>query len=350
VPDDTITAAHVTDLVQVGTPDTPSDLDGAMDDFFSQPLDGTTGTGRARLVRGLDGGRSALLIKLHHATADGIAVIGALVGRTRDQQFIVDTPAPATRPTTRQRLADAREIATGLWTLARAGKAPKSPLNGPVRSAARHHATVELPIAEVRQVAKALRTKAPDLAVALVAEALHRVVPSGSADHLRVAMPRSTRTTKTFRSSGNHTGAASVDLPIGPMSFAERIERTHKATQQQVTSSAPRAAHTVVRMVGLLPPFLHARVARRMYRSTWFNAIASVLPGARSPVILRGARMSVVYPVLALAPGVKLSVGVMTWADLLTMCFTGDVDTAGSVDALADAVYAAFKEAKAVTA
>jgi hypothetical protein len=260
----------------------------------------------------------------------------------------VDSPTVA-RPTVAQRIASTADAAKGIWTLANAGTAPKSPLNGPVHSAGRHHATVDLPIAEVRQVARAMHARTADLAIALVAEALHRVMPPGSPDEIRVAMPRSTRNTNTFRSAGNHTGAASVDLPIGPMAFAERIARTHAATAAQVDSSAPHGAHAVVQLVGLLPPFLHARLARLMYRSTWFNAIASVLPGARSPVFLRGSRVSAVYPVLALAPGVKLSVGVMTWADLLTMCFTGDLDTAGAVDALADAVYAAFKQARAAT-
>ena len=41
----------------------------------------------------------------------------------------------------------------------------------------------------------------------------------------------------------------------------------------------------------------------------------------------------------------KLSVGVMTWADLVTVCFSGDQDIARTVDGLAEAVYAAFKEA-----
>jgi hypothetical protein len=103
-------------------------------------------------------------------------------------------------------------------------------------------------------------------------------------------------------------------------------------------------------VLGLLPPWLHAIAARLVYRSTWFNAIASVLPGARSPVLLNGARLSAVYPVLSLAPGVKLSIGVMTWSDLVTVCFSGDQDIAGTVDGLADAMYSAFKEVRASVA
>jgi UDP-N-acetylglucosamine:LPS N-acetylglucosamine transferase len=330
--------------------DGPSDLDGAMDAFFSVPLDGTTGTGRAQLVRGMDNGRSALLITLHHASADGIAVIGALVGRCRGQQFIAEA-APTDRPTARQRLATARDLATGVWSLARSGRATPSDLNGPITRPNRHHARIDLSVAEVRQVARALGARTTDVATALLGEALYRVLHADGArpgpDHLRVMMPRSTRTTRTFRTAGNRTGAAAIDLPTGPMSLAERVARTKEATDRQVGSSAPHAAHTVVWLLGQLPPWLHAAAARLVYRSTWFNAIASVLPGARSPVFLNGSRISVVYPVLALAPGVKLSIGVMTWADLLTICFAGDADISRTVDALAEAVQAAFKEAGA---
>jgi UDP-N-acetylglucosamine:LPS N-acetylglucosamine transferase len=345
-------AIDLVDAIDLGG-DGPSDLDGAMDAFFSVPLDGTTGAGRAQLVRGLDNGRCALLITLHHAGADGIAVIGALVGRCRGQQFIAE-PAPATlaeRPTARQRLAAARDLATGVWTLARSGRAAPSDLNGVITRPNRHHARVDLSVAEVRQVARVLGARTTDVATALLGEALYRVLHADDArpgpEHLRVMMPRSTRTTRTFRTAGNRTGAAAIDLPTGPMSLAERVARTKTATDRQVGSSAPHAAHAVVWLLGQLPPWLHAVAARLVYRSTWFNAIASVLPGARSPVFLNGSRVSVVYPVLALAPGVKLSIGVMTWADLLTICFAGDADISRTVDALAEAVQAAFKEAGA---
>jgi len=352
-PDDSVDPAELLELVDVRKPDTPADLDGALDAFFSVPLDETVATGRAQLVVGLEGGRSAFLVKLHHASSDGIAVTGALVARTKGQGFLAEPkpPSPDERPTVRQRLTGARELITGIAALAGAGRAPRTPLNGPVSSAARHHARVNLPIDEVRAAARELHVRTTDLATALLVEALHQVLPeSGEQDTVRVMMPRSTRSTSTYRSAGNHTGAASVDLPIGPMPIEQRVELTRAATHEQVGSSAPHAAHAVVWLLGQLPPWLHARLARLVYRSTWFNLIASVLPGARSPVFLHGSRVAVVYPVLALAPGVRLSVGVMTWAEHLTYCFTGDSATASTVDALAEATYAAFKQLRASTA
>ena len=356
LPQPGVTAADLVDVVELGRADTPSDLDGAMDDFFSVPLDGSDGAGRARLVHGVEGNRSAIMIKFHHATADGIAVIGALVGRTRGKTFIEapDARTLADRPTARDRLRGLRELGSGVWTLARAGKARHTALNGRVAGPGRHHSRVELPAAEIRQLARSLGVRTTDLATALVAEALHRVLHAEGShtgpDTIRVMMPRSTRTTKTYRTAGNHTGAASVDLPIGPMSLTERVAGTRAATDGQVDASAPHAAHAVVWVLGLLPPWLHRIAARLVYRSTWFNVIASVLPGARSPVVLNGAVLPAVYPVLSLAPGVRLSVGVMTWGDLVTICFAGDRDIAPTVDGLADAVHAAVKEARASVA
>lgn len=350
------TSDVVTEL-DLGGPDGPADLEDAMDAFFSRPLDGQARAGEAQLVHGLDGGASALLIKMHHATADGIAVIGALVGRTRGQVFLAEpkSTADAPRVSLSERLARATELVRGVATLARAGRAPHSaPLDGQVTSASRHHALIDLPASEVRAVAKAMGARTTDLPIALLGEALHRVVYAGqdvgpSSDTLRVMMPRSTRTTATYRRTGNHTGAASVDLPIGPMSLAERLARTRTATDAQTESAAPHAAHAVVWLLGLLPPWLHHRVARLVYRSTWFNLIASVLPGARSPVILNGSCISNVYAVLALAPGVGLSVGIMTWANHVTLCLTGAPHTATTVDELAEAVLASFKEMRAAS-
>jgi UDP-N-acetylglucosamine:LPS N-acetylglucosamine transferase len=350
--DPSITTA---DVVEESWLDRPADLSTVMDDFFSTPLPVLAGrirAGEARLVHGFepygpDNARSALLLKLHHATADGIAVIGALVNRTRDKPFIVEHPDQPIGPRGfKARLADTGELVRGLVALASAGRATPSLLNGPVSSGARHHAVVDLPLAQLRAAARGFHCTTTDLATSLVADALHRVLHEHGPgpERLRVMMPRSTRTTSTFRTAGNRTGAASVDLAVGPMPLAERVADTVSATSRQIASSAPHAAHAVVRVLGLLPPWLHAILARWVYRSTWFNAIASVLPAARSAVILRGSRIGPVYPVLALAPGVRLSIGVMTWGDDLTVCVSGDAGIGGTIDGLGEAIRVAFKE------
>jgi UDP-N-acetylglucosamine:LPS N-acetylglucosamine transferase len=335
--------------VDVSQGGTAVDLDAAitqpMDEFFSAGIDPATPC-QARLVVGFGGDQAALLIKLHHAASDGIAVIGALVGRARGQRPL-DAPTSQKARTSRRGPASAAELARGTWALARAGRAPRVPWDAEIPTSQRHFSRAHLPAVDVRAVARRLGARTTDVVLAVVAEALHRGFGASAPDRLRVLIPMSTRGTHTFRQLGNHTGAASVDLPTGPMSPRRRVAATHESLRDQVAAGAPRAGHAVIRMIGILPTWLHRRLARLVYRGTWFSVIASILPGARSPVRVNDALIRTVYPVLSLAPGVPVAVGVMTWADRFTVCVTSTVGGGERGDHLAAAVTAAFADLQA---
>ncbi|HWD03741.1 MAG TPA: WS/DGAT domain-containing protein [Amycolatopsis sp.] len=410
-----------------------SSLTAQMDDFFSEAVTFDHPV-RARLVTGLEGEQGALLIALHHAASDGIAVIGALVGQTRGKPPLDPPPAPVrhrglrgladraaalvrdraggereawttTGPShansapagsqgARQgtpagragvpgtaaedpkksglraavsragalvrgapggpgakgaaqkgaRRKETEELARGVWALAKAGTAPEVRWDRAVPGPGRHYARAHLPAPQVRAAARRVGVPTTDLVLALVAEAVHRELGAAAPERVRVLIPMSIRDTGTFRQLGNHTGAASVDLPTGAMALPERVRATRKLLAEQVTRGAPRAGNAVVRVIGILPPALHRRVARLVYRGTWFSMIASVLPGARSPVVLNGSLVRTVYPVLSLAPDVPVAVGVMTWADRFTVCVTVPAAHAGRGDRLAATVPSAFAQ------
>ncbi|WP_409466978.1 MGDG synthase family glycosyltransferase [Amycolatopsis sp. GA6-003] len=236
----------------------------------------------------------------------------------------------------------AAELVRGVWTLARAGAAPRVRWDKRIDGPQRHFARAHLSAPEVRKAARRAGVPTTNLVLALVAEALHRELGGTAPDQLRVLIPMSVRDTGTFRQLGNHTGAASVDLPTAAMSLPERVRETDRMLSEQVGRGAPRAGNAVVRVLGVLPPALHRRAAKLVYRGTWFSVIASVLPGARSPVVLNGALVRTVYPVLSLAPGVPVAVGIMTWADRFTVCITVPSAHEDRADRLAAAVVEAF--------
>ncbi|WP_328612010.1 WS/DGAT domain-containing protein [Amycolatopsis sp. NBC_00345] len=344
----------LTDVVAEPGADFETALTAAMDGFFSVGVPPEHPC-RARLVTGLAGGQGALLIALHHAASDGIAVIGALVGQARGKASVVVPPpvrrsgrASVRRPGwfTERRSAAAR-LARGVWALARSGTAPRVRWETGIDGPERHFARAHLSAPEVRAAARRLGAPATDLVLALLAEALHRELGAAAPERVRVLIPMSIRDTGTFRQLGNHTGAASVDLPTAPMPPARRVAMTHESLRDQVGRGAPRAGNAVVRVLGVLPPWLHHHLARLVYRGTWFSVIASVLPGARSPVTLNGSLMRTVYPVLSLAPGAPVAVGVMTWADRFTVCVTVPAAHAARGDRLAAGITAAFADLQA---
>ncbi|EHR61927.1 Uncharacterized protein family (UPF0089) [Saccharomonospora cyanea NA-134] len=317
---------------------TAADLSSAVDAFFSAPLRADHIVGAARIVTGLADGRSALLVKLHHALGDGMTVLQALLSDTDDAGRLSWASRPVLPmggsgvPGLR---AGLRPVLSGLRRLAAAGRAPDVPTDGPVPDPRRRHALGLLPGRAVRAGARAAGVSAADYVLAAFAQAWHDV-GGAPGRGFRLMVPWSVRGTDSLRAAGNHTGAVSVDLPVGPMDFADRVRRVAEALRSRTEAGVPEAANLVVQALGALPPPLHRSAARRVYRSDWFNAVGTVMPGPRREVRWHDAVMSRAYPVLALAPGTGLAWGALTWGPWITVCVTARADAAGTADALAD--------------
>lgn len=323
---------------------TADDLAAEVDRFFSDPLDHRRAVGAARLVSGLPGGRRAVLVKVHHALGDGITLLQALLSRTDDAATLSWASRPAAPLRDTRIRADPRLLTRGLWRLARAGRAPVTPLDGQLHTPRRRHELLRLPGKQVRAAARSLGLNPTELLLALFAEALHDTPQPWQSGRFRLMVPWSLRGTENLRAAGNHTGAVSVDLPIGAMPLSGRADLLARALRERTAAGVPEAAHTVVRLLGTLPPRLHAVAARRVYRREWFNAIATVMPGPRRQVHWHGAELSAAYPVLALAPGTGLAWGALTWGRWITLSFTTTPALAPLVEGIAKHMDAALRD------
>jgi UDP-N-acetylglucosamine:LPS N-acetylglucosamine transferase len=292
----------------------------AIDQFYAKPLP-PGAVGAVWVVRGES---PAVLIKLHHALGDGVAVLRGLITGTDGKGKAWATPAPhqVSFRVPRLRLS-------GLVVLARAGAVPRGQRFGSTR----RHGLVKLPGAEVRSTARALGVTVTELLLALFAYAY-------DGDQLRAMVPWSLRGTDTLRMAGNWTGAVSVDLPVRERDPLRCLELVSASLREGVESGAPEAANFVVRMIGLPPPSVHRFLARQVYQSRWFGAIASVLPGPRWQVRLGGAEIVAAYPVLPLADGVPIAWGALTWGKYVTVGVTGGGSRDGKplAAAMADAL------------
>lgn len=346
VPDEQCTVPSLIDEVDLVRD--ASDMDTAVDEFFSSPLP-RTAAGGARLVTGLPDGGRAVLVKLHHALGDGITVLrGLLSGTDGAHRSWATPPVPpvghAPRPT-------AGRLAHGLWNLARAGTAPSAPTARPVHNATRTHRRLTLPGDTVRKRARALDISSSELLHTLFAEAASGTFGSDEIPprRLRMMVPWSLRGMSSVRIAGNSAGVLSTDLPVEPMPLTQRAVRVARALRDCSAGGTPEVAGAVVRSLGYLPPPLHRLANRLVYRSTWFNAIGTVLPGPRWDVRLNGTLLTTAYPVLPLAPGVGLTWGAMTWGADIAVCLTGSEALADRMDDLAEQLRTAFDELTTMT-
>lgn len=352
-------------------------FDAAVQDFFTIPVPLDRPPWQLQVLQDADTGRSAVLAKLHHSLGDGLAVTATLLGLLTDHTdpLRASQQAPAS-PTAGwgAQLIRAGRVLRGLVSLA---SARPPPAGRPVGKSTpvRQHAMVALPGTAVRASARAHGVSTTAMLVSLVADALHRLDPAGTAvhDRLRAMVPRTTqalrragggliagsaggdgRESATHRAGkrdtreggyqGNHTSALAVDLPVGPMPLAWRMVAVAKALQRQEQADQPVAAQAVVRALGRLPAPLHALLVRAIYGHRFFSLIASVLPGPRKGHYVCGVRIGSVFPVLPLADGVGLAVGFLNWGDMIGVGITADAGMPPGADRFAGALRRAFED------
>jgi hypothetical protein len=118
---------------------------------------------------------------------------------------------------------------------------------------------------------------------------------------------------------GNRTAGMLLDLPVGPMSLAERVTVVRSGRQARQRRGDADASAFVLHAMNVLPSPLQRAIARTSFTSRRFSLIVSVFPGTRKPRYLLGAEVTEVFPVLALADGVGLALGAMTWGRSLSI-------------------------------
>jgi Putative Actinobacterial Holin-X, holin superfamily III/WS/DGAT C-terminal domain len=99
--------------------------------------------------------------------------------------------------------------------------------------------------------------------------------------------------------------------------------------------------------MGLFPPPVQRRTAARLYQRRWFSMLVSIFPGARRSHLVLGVGVEEVYPVLALADGVGLAVGAMTWERSLSVGILADAALVPDADRLAAELTGAFERYRA---
>jgi WS/DGAT/MGAT family acyltransferase len=377
--------------LEVAAPGGRRELEAAVEAVMAQPIDRARPLWEAYLLDGLADGQQAILLKLHHAIADGI---GALTiaerlfdsGPTESKSGAHSAPPPAGQaesdgpnrggPGRAEVLAtslghqmvapwrdlvaaglraaanrqgvwrQARRTVAGVWQLAEGGRAPATPLNGPVQRG-RRIVLADVSRAEIDAARRHHGGTANDVLLAAVAHAVHDWLAANGdgpvPEVVRTMVPVSTR--REREAPGTWTATLDIDLPVGDMTPDARLREVTAATRRAKRSSQSVGSRFVMSTVGTwAPPLLHARFARFAYRGRWFNLIVSNVPGPRRPLYLAGARVVTAYPIMPLAEDVGLTIGAITWPDQMTIEVTADPSRVSGAESLARGLVECIKQ------
>ncbi len=205
--------------------------------------------------------------------------------------------------------------------------APSSPLNVRV-GATRRFVMVGSDLSDYRKVREQLdvhhEITVNDVVLATITGALRtwlqaRGQPVHSGSTVRAMVPLSIYDLGDNIGLANRVAPCFVELPVGEPSARLRLEQVAYQMRSQIAGGI--GADTLSGLTGFAPPTLHhlgARLTSAMSRRL-FNLVITNVPGPQDPRYCAGAMMLASYPVMPLALGQAVAVGVTSYHG--TMCF-----------------------------
>ncbi len=136
---------------------------------------------------------------------------------------------------------------------------------------------------------------------------------------------------------GSRVASLLVDLPTGEPSPAMRLHQVAFATTAHREAGQGVDAPAIAGMAGFAPPTLHSLGARlaSSLSSRLFNLVITNVPGPQIPLYLGHAQMLSTYPVVPLARGQALSVGLTSYDGGVYYGLYGDRDAMHDLEVLA---------------
>jgi diacylglycerol O-acyltransferase len=366
--------------VRVPGPGGRRELDQVIGEIASTPLDRSRPLWEFHFAEGMAEGRFALIGKVHHTLADGVASANLLArlmdltGPQTDEHLAYSTCAPPSKAELLRAagLDHLQQLAAlpGLMTDAAHGfarvrrltrgrrddvemakilKTPPTFLNH-VISPVRTFATASLALADVKETAKHLRVTFNDIVLAMAAGGLRELLLryDGRADRpILASVPVSTDKSPD-RVTGNEISGLAVSLPVHVDDPLERVRLTALATMRAKEIHDLLGPSLQGRMMEYLPPALAPAAFRWQSRHTAHSRIMNVavsnVPGPRERGQIGGAPVSEIYSVGILSAGSAFNMTVWSYVDQVDIAVLSDDHTFNDVHEATDAMVHAFAE------
>lgn len=380
VPDDDFdVAGHLRQVGAPGDGTVPAVLEMASS-FATAPLDPARPLWDATLVTGVEGGRAVLVLRVHHAIADGVRALhmmanlldlesepsrnelpaleqrGSGIRRVGEQWVRTTSQVMAHRQNSADSMA--RLVLEGslhpVETMTGAGRYARSVLRAyasagadpsplmQTRSRARRFAVLEFPLAEMREVGAAHSATVNDVFITglLGGLATYQERMGVPTRDLPVAFPINVAA-DTSHDSGNHFSAGLIP---GPCSLQDPLERLHAVHELVSARRAEPGIDAPLRLAPLLHqvPSRLATTALTAYARR-VDLQASNIIGPDCAVYLAGAQVERFYAFGPL-PGIPVMAVLVSYEGTCTVGFTIDPAAVTEPELLVECTRTAFRD------
>lgn len=354
------------------------ELDEAIGAIASTPLDRSRPLWEMYFVEGLANDRIAVVGKIHHALADGIASANLLArgmdlqeGPQRDRDSYATDPAPSKSELVRSAFRDhlrqigrlpgtIRYTAEGVGRVRRSSRKLSPELTRPftpppsfmnhVLTPRRLFATATLALSDVKETSKKLGITINDLVLSTSSGALRTLLLKydGKADHPLLASVPMSFDFSPDRISGNRFSGVLVALPVDEADTAERVRKAREAAALAKESHQLIGPELIARWAAYIPPAPVEAAFKWLSGKDGQNKVLNLnisnVPGPRERGKVGGATVTEIYSVGPITAGSGLNITVWSYVDQLNISVIADDATVDDPHEVTDAMLDEFRD------
>lgn len=345
-------------------------------DFYSHRLDRSRPLWEITLLDGLAGDRWSLVTKVHHCLVDGMS--GVSVTNLLLDDSPASSPAGGSARGAPPRAADGP--AGAVATLARGARAGIGLITHPSRIAEvfgqagalakfivkdeiipaastslnvpiggnRRLRHVVVPLADLKAVKSRLGGSVNDAVLAASAGALRELLHARGEQlpsrGIRVMVPVNVRRASEMLALGNRVSSLFVELPVAEPDGLARYRRTVEATAQLKRSGLVGGAEALMDVAGVVPPILHAALARLAFTPRLFNVTITNVPGPQQTLYAFGAPLERVIPMVPIFANHAVGIAIASYDGEVVFGLVGDHAAMRDIDVLADGLERSIDE------
>lgn len=356
--------------------------------FFSQVMDRRHPLWDITVVHGLKTNRTALIFRLHHCLADGIAgvgIINALLDASPDAPPLPKQKIKFHIPKTRDPLTSltsefvdsysdfikrilsamtdlltmAERVAAGGDQAAADEFASLLPeitafterlrfnvvYRGPQK-----FACTKIPLADVKAIKIESGTSVNDVILAMVTATIRRYCElhgdSVQGKLLRIMVPVNLRGNSSTSELGNRISLVPVTLPLDIRQPKKLLAAVHKRTQFLKRMHAAELVSLAGGLIGMFPTSLQGMAGpiASQLPITPFNLVCTNVPGPQVPLYLLGHKMLHCYPYVPVGGEMAVNCAILSYNGTVYFGFSGDTHAAPDLKRLESLLQESFVE------
>ncbi len=337
----------------------PAALQALVGRLAARPLDPRHPRWQFHLVEGYNGG-AALVIRIHHCYADGIALVGVMLQMT-DASADAAPPDAAPDPPRRARrrepeglgawlepLGDAvqqairlsgsvgqkyldllrnpdkvvhyagvaAQVAAEAAYLATMQDDSRTLLKGTGTTAKRVAWAAPVPLDDVKAVGHALGCSVNDVLLSCAAGAIRRYLlergePVAGVE-IRAMVPVNLRPPGAIEKLGNRFGLVTLLLPVGTVNPLMRLQQVHDRMEALKSSYQPLVAYGILALAGVAPHAVQKQGLDLLANKA--SAVMTNVPGPQQPLYLAGRRIADLMFWVPQSGDIGLGVSILSYA------------------------------------